>query len=313
MKVNYYFRNRNARNNSFENLFQDIVQHLPAEFDTKKLTATKPFDASLLWRVRNEQADVHHITGETIVTIHDLGFYENPVHSLTKRMLYGALWFRLPLQRTRFITVVSEFTKLKLQEYFEVENQRINVIPNPVLSHFSAQPLRMPTDRLTILQIGSGDHKNLPALIEASQNLPVHIIKVGYLNEKERQMLERYKVSFEEHTSISNERVVSLYAKSDILFFASLYEGFGMPIIEAQTVGKPVITSNIGAMKEVAGGAAMLVTPSNIEEIRAAIVTLHQQSDIYQALVEKGRANARQFSLSSVVDKYTQLYRKVHE
>jgi len=325
MKVNYYFRNRNARNNSFENLFEDIIHHLPAEFKTKRITAARSFDWRLLWRIRNEQADVHHITGavnylaltlppeKTILTIHDLGFYENPVHSVIKRKLYGALWFRLPLRSVRLVTAVSEFTKQKLQEYFHIEEERIKVIPNPVLSHFTAQPLRLPSERLNILQIGSGDHKNLKALIKAAEALPVHIIKVGYLGEEERVMLERNRISYEVHTSISNEHVVSLYKKADVLFFASLYEGFGMPIIEAQTIGKPVITSNVGAMKEVAGHAALLVTPTNIEEIRAAIITLHQQPDRYHLLVDKGRKNASRFSLSAIVDTYAQLYRQVHE
>jgi glycosyltransferase involved in cell wall biosynthesis len=325
MKVNYYFRNRNVRNNSFENLFEDIIHHLPAEFKTKKVTATQPFDWRLLWRARKEQADVHHITGavnylalslpseKTILTIHDLGFYENPVHNVLKRKLYGELWFRAPLRRSRYVTVVSEFTRQKLQEYFQIEEERIKVIPNPVLSHFTAQPLRLPSERLNILQIGSGDHKNLKGLIKAAEALPVHIIKVGYLGEEERTMLERSRVSYEVHTSISNEHVVNLYKKSDVLFFASLYEGFGMPIIEAQTVGKPVITSNVGAMKEVAGDAALLVTPTNIEEIRAAIVALHQQPDRYQTLVDKGKKNASRFSLIATVDKYAKLYRQINE
>jgi glycosyltransferase involved in cell wall biosynthesis len=325
MNVTYYFRHRNARNNSFENLFQDIIQHLPEEFETKKFTAAMPFDWQLLWRVRNEKADVHHITGavnyltlslpsdKTILTIHDLGFYENPVHSNLKRKLYGELWFRLPLRKTRFVTVVSEFTKHKLQEYFKVEEARIKVIPNPVLSHFSAQTFRLPSNQLNILQIGSGDHKNLRSFIKAAKRLPVHLIKVGVLSNDERMLLEESKITFELHASISNEQVVALYKRADVLYFASLYEGFGMPIIEAQTIGRPVITSNLGAMKEVAGDAALFVNPTNIEEIRAALIALHQQPGTYQTLVDKGRKNASRFSLSAIVDKYAQLYRQVHE
>jgi glycosyltransferase involved in cell wall biosynthesis len=325
MRVNYYFRARNSRNNSFENLFQDIIHHLPAEFETRKLTAARPFDWKLLWRIRNEQADVHHITGavnylalslppeKTILTIHDLGFYENPVHSALKRKLYGELWFRLPLRSTRFVTVVSEFTKQKLQEYFKVEEDRIKVIPNPVLSHFSAQPLRLPSGRLNILQIGSGDHKNLKSLIQAAKLLPVHLIKVGMLSNEERVLLAESNIPFELHSAISNEQVVNLYKKADVLYFASLYEGFGMPIIEAHMVGKPVITSNVGAMNEVAGNAAILVTPTNIDEIREALVTLHQQPDTYEKLVAEGRKNATRYSLAASVNKYAELYRQVHE
>lgn len=324
MEVNYYFRHRHLKNNSFENLFQNIIEHLPAGFTTKILTAQKPLDWRMLWRIRSEKADVHHITGavnylamslppeKTVLTIHDVGFYENATHSAFKRMVYGELWFRRPLRHTRFVTVVSEFTRQRLLEYFKVEDERIRVIPNPVLSHFSELPVRLPGERLNVLQIGSGPHKNLATLIKAARDLPVHLIKVGVLSEEEQRGLMRGQVSFEVHTGISNDQVAELYRRSDILYFASLYEGFGMPIIEAQTVGKPVITSKLGAMQEVANGSAWLVSPNDADEIRAAIQILHQQPDQYLTLVEKGRQNAKRFSLPDVVGRYAQLYREVH-
>lgn len=274
-------------------------------------------------RVRREKADFHHITGAInylaitvprsrgiILTVHDLGFYENPVHGFLKQMLYGVIWFRLPLRRVKMITTVSHFTKEKLMKYFGIADAKIRVIANPVLGHFKPQPLRLPGAQLTILHLGSGDHKNFSGLLRAVRGLAVRIVKIGKISNEERFLIDP-TFSIEQYFDISNEQVADLYWRVDVLYFASLYEGFGMPIIEAQTVGKPVITSNLGAMKEVAQDSAMLVDPENPEDIRKAILSVWNDHTLYRQLVDRGRANAKRFSREAIASQYIQLYHEL--
>jgi glycosyltransferase involved in cell wall biosynthesis len=94
-----------------------------------------------------------------------------------------------------------------------------------------------------------------------------------------------------------------------MVVFASLYEGFGLPILEAQAIGRPVITSNFGAMREAAGDGALLVDPYSVDEIRAAILRIKNEPAVREELVRKGRGNAEKFRAGLVAACYAELYR----
>jgi glycosyltransferase involved in cell wall biosynthesis len=96
-----------------------------------------------------------------------------------------------------------------------------------------------------------------------------------------------------------------------MVVFASLYEGFGLPILEAQAIGRPVITSNFGAMREAAGDGALLVDPYSVDEIRAAILRIKNEPALREELVCKGRENAERFRAPVVAARYAELYRQI--
>jgi glycosyltransferase involved in cell wall biosynthesis len=96
-----------------------------------------------------------------------------------------------------------------------------------------------------------------------------------------------------------------------MVVFASLYEGFGLPILEAQAMGRPVITSNFGAMREAAGDAALLVDPYSVEEIRAAILRIKNEPQLREELVRKGRENVERFRPEAVARQYAEIYRRL--
>jgi glycosyltransferase involved in cell wall biosynthesis len=108
---------------------------------------------------------------------------------------------------------------------------------------------------------------------------------------------------------LTDEELVAAYRRSDMVVFASLYEGFGLPILEAQAMGRPVITSNFGAMREAAGDGALLVDPYSVEEIRAAIMRIKNEPGLREELVCKGRENAEKFRADPIALKYAQIYR----
>lgn len=102
--------------------------------------------------------------------------------------------------------------------------------------------------------------------------------------------------------------MISLYSKADILFFASLQEGFGLPILEAQGMGLPLITSNLSPMKEVAGDGAFLVNPYNINEIRKAIQSIMNNPQLRDELTSKGYENVAKYMIENVAKQYEELY-----
>jgi glycosyltransferase involved in cell wall biosynthesis len=108
---------------------------------------------------------------------------------------------------------------------------------------------------------------------------------------------------------LTDEELVAAYRRCDMVVFASLYEGFGLPILEAQATGRPVITSNFGAMREAAGDGALLVDPYSVEEIRAAILRIKNEPGLREELVRKGRENAERFRADAIALEYAQIYR----
>ena len=106
---------------------------------------------------------------------------------------------------------------------------------------------------------------------------------------------------------VAEEKLPSVYRSAQAVVLASLYEGFGLPVLEGMACGVPVITSNVTAMPEVAGDAALLVDPRSVEEISQALEKITQDSVLCRQLVAKGVCRAAQFSWMRTADKVQQL------
>ena len=101
------------------------------------------------------------------------------------------------------------------------------------------------------------------------------------------------------------------YRKCDLVAFASTYEGFGMPILEANTVERPVIAGNVCSMPEVAGDAACLVDPYDVSSIRAGILRVIEDADYRESLMAAGRENRKRFQADVIANQYASLYREL--
>jgi glycosyltransferase involved in cell wall biosynthesis len=310
---------------SIERLFETVREALPDELDVRLQTNRfysrgvwrRLFDAGRAWRlagrVNHVLGDVHYLVWflprqGTILTVHDCVSLQR-LRGARRRLLW-LLWYWLPLWRAEHVTVVSEYTRRELLEWVPSPRARIRVIPPPVPRGLERSPAPPRTERLRLLQVGTADNKNLLRVIEACEGLPVQLVIVGALTRAARGRLERLRISFENPVELDAAALAQQYRACDALIFASTYEGFGLPILEAQRVGRPVITSRICSMPEASGGAACLVDPFDVADIRRAILRVIDDVAYCAELIERGFDNAEQHAPERIAAAYAELYRE---
>ncbi|WP_224994870.1 glycosyltransferase family 1 protein [Cesiribacter sp. SM1] len=324
--ITFFFRNNRSGAFSIEELFHTIQKELPTDctFQSKNVptAGTKPLNLLLNINFsRQHQTMVNHITGDihyvalglpankTILTIHDLRILElgNPL----RQYLLKLIWFTLPVQQVRFITVISEVIKKELLSNVQVKEHRVIVIPNCVSPAFIFIPKEFRQSSPVILHIGTKENKNLERLISAIEGIKCHLRIIGKLKLQQQELLTKHTIDYSNVCDLKFSEIVEEYQKSDLISFVSLYEGFGMPIIEAQATGRPVITSNCSSMPEVAGDGALLVDPTSVEQIRDGILRLIEDEDLRYDLIQKGLENVKRFDAKLIAEQYAALYRKI--
>ena len=326
LSITYFYREPRKTGVSIEGIFKLVKERLKGKVDINEFFCDQ--NASQLkntLRAGKFASQINHITGDVnflafglrgkknILTVHDLGHYETlKKRGFIQHTIYRLFWFKYPLKYINIVTVVSHFTKSKLIEYFNFPEDRIRVIYDPVKPVFKFSRCERLNDIPRILQIGTGAHKNLNSLIEAVKGTNVHLDIIAWIGDDVIKKLNDNHISYTVYNALSDEDLYKRYVACDILYFASFYEGFGMPVIEAQAVGRPVITSNMGAMKEVAGDSAYLVDPNNVAEIKQAILNLTGDMDMYNEFVKKGRENVVKFDCDKIAADYLSVYTELY-
>jgi glycosyltransferase involved in cell wall biosynthesis len=162
-----------------------------------------------------------------------------------------------------------------------------------------------------ILQVGTSETKNLLRVAEALKGITCHLQIVGRLSGVQEATLKRFGIEFSTFANISDQQLVEIYKQCDMVIFASTYEGFGLPILEANAVGRPVITGNILSMPEVAGDAACLVDPFDVESIRTGILKVIRDPVYREELIQFGFKNVERFKPQKIVEEYVKLYKEI--
>ena len=268
------------------------------------------------------QKDINHVTGDThyltffldpkktILTIHDCGILKNS--NGIKYFLYYFLWFWIPEKKVTFITVISENTKLELLKYLGCNPDKIKVIYNPVSDSFKKAEKIFNKKCPRILHIGFTKNKNLINHINAIKDLNCNFVIIGKPSDAEIKIMNLYKIEFSIYNNLSKKEIVQKYIDSDIILFASLYEGFGMPIVEAQSVGRPVVTSYREPMIEIAGKeGASFVDPEDYKSIREGLLKVIYEDNFRNKLIKYGYENVKKFSLEKITKQYLDLYREI--
>lgn len=241
------------------------------------------------------------------MTVHDLRFIDE-ARGL-KRLLFWLGWIVLPLMKADRVTVISDFTRRRLLAYAPFAKGKIRVIPNCVAPEFVPNTSTWNGSKPRILLVGTTPNKNLSRMAEVCQGLNVKLTILGLLDDDQRNKLKG--LDYEELPNLTREDVVSVYQRSDLVAFVSTYEGFGLPIIEAQAVGRPVLTSNIPPMSEIVGRGGLLVDPFDVDAIRSGIVRLLTETSLREDLVREGFVNVAKYSAEAVAAQYADLYREI--
>jgi len=268
-----------------------------------------------------------NLPAKSVATIHDLAFYLYPQSYSIKSRLLSFYALRRAIRASAKLIAVSQQTKKDLKRYFNVPGEHIEVIYHALRTDFNKPDIDLtalyPQFTKYFIYVGRIElHKNLPNIIrgfakfqkEASE--PVQLLlagSAGYGYGRIARLVKRLglqdSVILKDY--VSAEHLPTLYKRSLGLVFASQYEGFGLNILEGFAAGVPVLTSNRGAMAEVAGGAALLVDPDDVGAISDGMLRLYRDENLRRALIDKGRVRLSEFSWERSAQKLIELWKNL--
>ncbi len=331
---------------------QEAFPGLPAHFRfATSEKSYGSFDNHLRFQflLRPLNPDVFHIPHRAVpyfmpcpyvTTVHDLDqilFREAFGSRYRAEVLFHVL--RHGLRRSARIIAVSQATKRDLMNLLGIPEQRIEVVPNAIDEQFTKSDSEQ--DRLRTLERYQVDYpfllyvgtilpqKNLPRLVEAFAVLQAELEQharyrelrliiigdeLGAHPDLRRSVIRsrvQQRVRFLGFVPIDTLRI--FYSSAAAFVFPSLYEGFGLPPLEAMAQGTPVVTSNVSSLPEVVGDAAVLVNPENVFDIVRGIRQALLDEDLRRSLSRRGREQAGRFSWDRAAERVLEIYRRVAE
>jgi len=312
----------------------------PYKFLRKNVDA---FEQQLLLRKsKKNKIDIFHLTNPMkfsqhlenfVVTIHDLCYLKEP--NFVKR--HSIVFFQKNIQnilnKCRGIISVSEATKKDILDNFSISSEKISVIYEGVSKIFKRQPnksylsKKFNLDKEYILYLGEiQPRKNLLRLFQAYSRLPAflrkkhHLVIVGQsrneiimkeLMNQIKKLKIRNQVKFLGY--VNTDDLPYLYSSARVFVYPSLYEGFGLPVLESLTCGTPVITSNVSSLPEVLGQGGLLIDPYSVGEMKLAIEKILTENNLRDNLAKKGLEHSRHFTSQNTAQQTLNFYKKIYE
>lgn len=249
-----------------------------------------------------------------VVTVHDLIHLIFPEYLPSRpAYFYAKFMISSACRKAKKIITISENTKKDIIKYFNLEPSKIKVVYLGVSEIFKQSAEKSAKARAKygkyLLYVGAiRPHKNILTLIESfyklkkEKNIKHNLIIIGrgkmpYINEVKRKInnyfMQNEVLMFE---NLPQKKLIEFYCGSDLFVFPTLYEGFGLPVLEAMACGCPVLTSDTSSLPEVAGDAGIMVNPLSIEEISQAIYKIITNENLRNQMIQKGLKRAKLFS-----------------
>lgn len=240
-------------------------------------------------------------SAKKVTTYHDVIPLKYPEWSHPKIVAVHKRRLKLVEKEIDMVIAVSEVTKNDLMEVSKIPEEKITVIYEAAGEQFKSQPEReivefkkrldLP-DKFILAIGGIGERRNLQRIKEAARdyNLVITGETIPFVTDTEMPLL---------------------YNSADVLVYTSLYEGFGLPILEAMACGTPVITSDLSAMKEIGGDAAVYASPEEIEDINNKLEMLLSDKDYRKTMIGKGLKQADKFSWDKCAKETVNVYKKI--
>jgi glycosyltransferase involved in cell wall biosynthesis len=267
---------------------------------------------------------------QRVSTIHDVIPFIYPNSSTFLDWIIYHCWLPVAVRRLDGIITVSYQSKRDIVRHLPVRSEKVTVVPNAANARYCPLPVeevrsvltRFSIDLPYILYVGSTSaRKNVLRLVEAYAllrrwSLRWTLVIAGGGHGKHgrvREAVERLDLSDNVHFIgyVGEAELPALYNGADLFIFPSLYEGFGLPVLEAMACGTPVVTSNVSSLPEVAGDAALLVDPYNVGEIAEAMRRVLQGPTLAEELRAKGLERAKQFTWEQTARQTLSVYAKV--
>ena len=290
------------------------------------------------WALLGEGPDLIHIPHyvvpallhrPVVVTIHDvIQLFYPPRRRYQAGIWYLRTMMKLALGRARRIITVSRASRNDLVQLFGADPDRVHVVPNGVDPALGERPPQEELDALReryhirspVLLAVSNDkpHKNLDVLLRAFQlavtrhRMPGQLVVVGGRGQDSPLALRAARLGLAERTRfvgrVPRRDLVGLYHLASVLVHVALYEGFGLPVLEAMCAGLPVVTSNVGALRELGEGVARLVDPLRAEEVAEAMNRVLVDDPLRRLMVEAGRRRAESMTWGATVEATVKVY-----
>ncbi len=326
--------------------WQDGFARRHANFEIRLLPKPTPLvrvPVFLSYELRQHPVDVLHVQYTAppfcpvpvVATIHDLAFEHMPETFTRRGSFQLKLTVRRTAQRAARIATVSEYSRWDLLRTYRLAPEKVAVTYNGVESHFTsaltqneANEVRKQfgIDRDFLLAVGSlQPRKNLVRLIRAYArlrsevpNFSPQLVIVGrklWLADEIFAEIRRQRWAEDVILTgyVDDADLPKLYRQATAFVYPSLFEGFGLPPVEAMACGTPVVTSNVSSLPEVTGGAALLIDPMDQGSIESALLTIIQDQGLRKRLREQGIEQAKKFTWQAAAEKTLQLYQESFE
>ena len=291
---------------------------------------------------KQKKIDIFHSTGscaprtnhfKTILTVHDLAYYHYPDYLSPRTIRFFKTWYRSSAKSADAIIAISENTKNDIIKFWKIPKKKIHVIHQGIPNHFfkrkesdiiSSVLERYNIPKYYFLFVGELNYrKNVHTLIQSfkifkKKDKKHKLVLVGkaqnekYLNQINvliRDLGLRKHVIMTKR--VSNNELLCLYQAATAVVFPSLYEGFGLPILEAFASETPVISSNSSSIPEVAGDAGILVDPLDKKSIAIAMNKVLVDPAHINSLKRKGKARAKELTSMKTAEKTLELYKNI--